>query len=46
MIEEDCNLSKNQKDIIKDFTNYFSNEDLNEEEIKKYKEKFFSKKKG
>jgi hypothetical protein len=46
MIEEDCNLSKNQKDIIKDFTNYFSNEELNEEEIKKYKEKFFSKKNG
>ena len=44
MIEEDCNLNKNQKDIIKDFTNYFSNEELNEEEIKKYNEKFFSKK--
>ena len=43
MIEEDCNLNEDQKNIIEDFINYFENKDLNEEELKKYIENFIPK---
>ena len=43
MIEEDCNLTENQKKIIEDFTNYFENKDLIEEELNKYIENYIPK---
>ena len=43
MIEEDCNLTENQKNIIEDFTNYFENKDLIEEELNKYIENYIPK---
>lgn len=39
MVEEDCNLNNEQKKKIKDFTDYFRYNELNEEEIQKYREK-------
>ena len=43
MIEEDCNLTENQKNIIEDFTNYFENKDLIEKELNKYIENYIPK---
>lgn len=36
MVEEDCNLEQEQKRKIKNFTTYFLDKPLNEEEIQKY----------
>ena len=45
MIEEDCNLTKEQKEKIKDLTKYFDSRELNVEEIQKYRQKITSSKK-
>lgn len=43
MIEEDCGLNNEQKNKIRDFTNYFRNKILNEEELMKYRENLLQK---
>lgn len=37
MIEEDCGLNTEQKNVIRNFTNYFHDRELNIEELKKYR---------
>ena len=44
MIEDDCTLSEEKKKIVKDLTNYFSDKNINEEEINNYKKKYPIKK--
>ena len=45
MIEEDCGLNAKQKEVIRDFTNYFNNKELSIEELKKYRDIALSQKK-
>ena len=44
MIEDDCTLSEEKKKIVKQLTNYFSDKNINEEEINNYRKKYPIKK--
>lgn len=44
MIEDDCTLSEEKKKIVKELTNYFTDKNLNEEEINNYRKKYPIKK--